>query len=526
MSYIQISPIGEMLRDQAAATPDKPALEFEGRVTTYAELSRRADQVAQALKHLSPGAHVGFLGKNSDLYFQLLFGAARAGLITTALNWRLASPELRFAINDAQVDTLFVGADFEDAVRAIAAELPTVKAIVAMDGAAGDWPAFEAWRDGHAAQPPPRRPSADEVVLQLYTSGTTGLPKGAMLTSRSLMAIRDPAHGEPAAWNDWTADDVSLVAMPVFHIAGTGSALDALLSGSGALSVILKEFNADAVLELMGAGRLTKMFLVPAVLQVLVGIPRVREIDHRGLKSIFYGASPMPLQLLQTCLEVFAGVGFVQVYGLTEVSGYTVVLAPEDHVRGPVERLRSAGRALPGVELAVVAADGGMLPAGEVGEILMRGDMVMRGYWNRPQATAETIDRGGWLHTGDAGYLDAEGYLFIQDRVKDMIVSGGENVYPAEVESAIFGCPGVADVAVIGVPDPRWGEAVKALVVPATDAELTAAEVVAWARERIAGYKLPKSVEFVPPLPRNASGKVLRRELREPYWKGVGRRVN
>jgi long-chain acyl-CoA synthetase len=294
---------------------------------------------------------------------------------------------------------------------------------------------------------------------------------------------------------------------------------------NGAKGVVAREFDPSRVLDFIERDRISKMFMVPAAMQIVVRQPRAREVDFSCLKFLLYGASPIPLDLLKECMEVF-GCGFVQMYGMTETCGTIVALPPEDHDPQGNARMRSAGKPLPGVEIAILGDDGAPLPPLEVGEIATRSAANMTGYWNLPEATANTIDAEGWLRTGDAGYLDEDGYVYIHDRVKDMIITGGENVYPAEVENAIFGHPAVADVAVIGVPDPQWGEAVKAVVVARPGAEATPAEIIAWARERIAGFKTPKSVDFIEALPRNPSGKILRRELREPYWAGVGRRVN
>jgi fatty-acyl-CoA synthase len=262
---------------------------------------------------------------------------------------------------------------------------------------------------------------------------------------------------------------------------------------------------------------------VPAVILFLTQQPNVREIDFSSLKMISYGASPIAADLLLAAKKIM-GCDFMQVYGLTETTGGGTTLAPEDHdpARG---KLRSCGKPSPGHDIRVVDADNRALPAGDVGEIQIRAPNVMKGYWNKADASAKALE-GGWFRTGDAGYFDKDGYLYIHDRVKDMIVSGGENIYPAEVENAIFGHPAVADVAVIGVPDEKWGEAVKAIIVRKPGVAADASDIIAYARDRIAGYKLPKSVDFVDALPRNPTGKILRRELRAPYWEGRARQVN
>jgi long-chain acyl-CoA synthetase len=278
-------------------------------------------------------------------------------------------------------------------------------------------------------------------------------------------------------------------------------------------------------LDFIAKDRISKIFLVPAAIQIVLRDPRARQTDYSRMKHVGYGASPIPLDLLREAVEVF-GCGFAQMYGMTETTGTIVALPPEDHDLNGNQRMRSAGKPLPGVEIAVLDEAGNKLPPGQVGEIATRSPWNMAGYWNLPEATAKTIDKDGWLRTGDAGYLDEDGYVYIHDRVKDMIITGAENVYPAEVESAIYGHPDVADVAVIGVPDEKWGEAVKAIVVPKPGKSPDPQDIIAFARTRVAAYKAPKSVDFIEALPRNASGKILRRELREPFWAGKERRVN
>ena len=260
-------------------------------------------------------------------------------------------------------------------------------------------------------------------------------------------------------------------------------------------------------------------------MQFIVRLPQARQVDFSRLKYMMYGASPIPLDLLRECMDVFK-CGFVQMYGMTETTGTIVTLEPEDHTPEGSPRMRSAGKPLVGVEIAILDAEGNHLPPGKVGEIATRSQVNMVGYWNLPEATERTMTADGWLRTGDAGYLDVDGYVYVHDRVKDMIISGAENIYPAEVENAIFGHPAVAEVAVIGVPDDVWGESVKAVVALKDGQEATAEEIIAFARTRIAGFKSPRSVDFVPALPRNPSGKILKRELREPYWAGKDRRVN
>ncbi len=517
--------LGEMSEIQARVRGSATALEFEGRATSFAEFDRHARQVANGLlaAGLKKGARISYLGKNSDHYFEVLIGAAKAGLVMAPVNWRLAPPEIVYIINDCGAEALFVGPEFADLARRIAPELPSVRLFVAMEGGVPEWPDYVTWRDAQKPDDPGVAVEESDVFVQLYTSGTTGRPKGAMLRHASVLGMRRLDPELMPAWNRWTTDDVSLVAMPIFHIGGTGWGISGLMNG--ARGIVAREFDPNRVLDFIEGFGITKIFMVPAAMQIVVRHPKARQVDYSRIKYILYGASPIPLDLLRESMEVF-GCGFVQMYGMTETTGTIVALPPEDHDPQGNPRMRSAGKPLPGVEVAILDSEGNRLPPGQVGEIATRSIANMAGYWNLPEATAKTIDAQGWLRTGDAGYVDEDGYVYIHDRVKDMIISGGENVYPAEVENAIFGHPDVADVAVIGVPDPKWGEAVKAVVVKKPGHDPKPDDIIAWARERIAGYKAPKSVDFVEALPRNPSGKILRRELREPYWEGKERRVN
>jgi acyl-CoA synthetase (AMP-forming)/AMP-acid ligase II len=375
---------------------------------------------------------------------------------------------------------------------------------------------YEGLRDA-APAPELTPPTLQDDVLQLYTSGTTGLPKGVRLDNANYAAfleLRTQVEGF-----DYGADDTVLIVMPLFHVAGTNISFSGLAAGGRV--IVLPEFTPAAVLRLIEAERVAHIFLVPAMINMLLQAPEIEGADLSSLKSVAYGASPISEAVLATATQRF-GCGFIQFYGMTESTGAGTFLKPSEHGG---ELMRSCGKAWPQMAVKILGEDGQEVGTGEIGEIAIWGGMVMAGYWNRPEATAETVSPDRWLKTGDAGYRNAEGYIFVHDRVKDMIVSGGENIYPAEVENAILGCPGVADAAVIGVPDARWGEAVKAIVVPAAGAAPDPQAVIAWARERIAGYKAPKSVDFIDVLPRNASGKVLRRELRKPYWEGHDRMV-
>jgi acyl-CoA synthetase (AMP-forming)/AMP-acid ligase II len=507
----------DFLTHWASDRPDSPALLEADRRYTYAGLEERTAKVAWALlaAGLQKGDRIAWIGKNSDLYFTLFYGAARVGIVIVPIGWRLAPAEWAYILRDTGATILFTGVGFDGVGDALVSQQVAVSRTVA------EAEARSMIENAVRVAFDPAGP--DDAVLQLYTSGTTGNPKGAVLSNRNLFALRKHSDDADLAYNKWDDDEVVLVAMPCAHIGGTGVGIMALASGLPA--VVLAEFTPDGVFDAIEQGGVTRLFVVPAALQMLVNHPRCSAVDFQRLKYILYGAAPMPLELLRQCITMFA-TQFIQVYGMTETTGTITILPPEDHDPAGNVRMRSAGKPLPGVELRIVDGAGQDLPTGEVGELWTRSSNNMIGYWNLPDATKSTVAEGGWVMTGDAGYLDEDGYLYIHDRVKDMIITGGENVYPAEVESAIYGHPDLLEVAVIGVPDDKWGESVKAVCVPKPGAEVDVDSVMSWARERIAGFKVPKSVDVISALPRNASGKILRKDLRAPYWEGRERQVN
>ena len=508
----------------AAGGRARPMLTCGERMIGWAEMDARSSRVAQALlaAGVAPQDRVAFLDKNGVEYFEVLFGGAKANVVNVAVNWRLAPAEMAYIINDAAARVLFVGAEFLGHLETMEPALKTVETVVVIGATHPRHPAYEAWIARHPAKDPLAPTAPDDVAMQLYTSGTTGLPKGAMLSNANL-GVLIPRTGP--LWG-FDASSVNLVCMPLFHIGGSGWALVGM--AAGAHSIMFREFAPAEILVGLERHRITNALFVPAMLQVLTGVPGAADRDYSALRSIVYGASPITNDVLVRAMRTFR-CPFVQVYGLTETTGAITQLEPEDHVtEGPrATLLRSAGKPFPWVELRI------MDPAGEtacppnvVGELWSRSPQNFRGYWARADDTARTITPDGWLKTGDAGYLDDDGYLFLTDRVKDMIISGGENIYPAEIENALAEHPAVADVAVIGVPDARWGETVKAIVVPRAGMDARPEVIIAFARERLAHFKCPTSVDFVATLPRNPSGKILKRELREPYWRGRERRIN
>ena len=512
-----------IIRKWAVETPEKAAMVFEGSITTWRQLDERSNRIANALAAagVAKADRVVFIDKNGPAYFEVAFGVAKLNAVLVAANWRLAPPEMIYTINDAQAKVVVVGPDFIPLIEQIASELSTVTKIVVT----ADHPKWESFDDfvASGANTDPGAPSDwSDVAMQLYTSGTTGLPKGVMLANSNMFTLYD----EVAAHWAFDSESVNMVAMPLFHIGGCGWAMVGMYFG--AKSIIVREFVPNVVLDLMVEHQATNAIYVPAMLQFMAMVPGAADRDYSSLRRMVYGASPITNEVLIAAMKVFK-VPFVQVYGMTETTGGFTQLSPEDHdPNGPrAHLLRSAGRAYPWVEVKIVSLDTEAdCAAGEVGEVWTRSRQNMLGYWNKPEETAKTITSDGWLKTGDAGYLDEEAFLFLTDRVKDMIVSGGENVYPAEVENALASHPAIAEVAVIGVPHERWGETVKAIVVLRQGVAATAPELMAFAKERLAGYKCPTSVDFTDVLPRNPSGKVLKKDLREPFWAGHTRRIN
>ena len=518
-----IDTISDIIRVHGVERADHPALVLGDRRVSWGQLLERSARTAQALGEASVGSEdrVAFLDKNGIEHFEVFFGAAMHNAVCVDVNWRLAAPEVEYIVNDAEAKVLVVGPDFVPILDAIASRLTTVTKIVVIGGP----PEHERYEDWVARQPavdPGARATNEDIAFQLYSSGTTGRPKGVMLTNTNFFSLVPLAHD---LWG-LSSDSINLVAMPLFHIGGGGWAMAGMYQGC--TSIVVRDLDPAALITLIGTERITHGFLVPAVLQFMLMVPGVAEADFSSLDSLAYGASPISEEVLARSIATF-GCKFWQVYGLTETTGAVMNLPPSDHdLEGANKhRLRSCGLPGPGVEVRIVESDtGDDVSVGEVGEIWIRSAQVMKGYWKMPDETARSITADGWFKTGDAGYLDNDGYVYIHDRVKDMIVSGGENVYPAEVENVLMAHPGIADVAVIGVPDEKWGETPKAIVVRAPGTAATAVDIISFARERLARFKCPATVEWIDALPRNPSGKVLKKDLRAPYWEGRSRNVN
>ena len=513
-------------------TREHPDTEFAvqgDRRLTYREAGEEVNRLANALVDtgLQTGDRAAILSKNSVEYVLLYFACSKAGVVLVPLNYRLAPPEWSYIVNDSEAKVLFSASEFVQGIDGVRGELARIGQFINLDGeGASGWDGYRSFVEGKPTTAPDRTVLPDDDVYQMYTSGTTGRPKGAVLTHRAATANTVQVAFAMGATIESKPGERWLIVAPVYHAAAAITVFSGVYWS--ACLYIMPDFIPHEVVRALDEEDVAMTTLVPAMIQAcLVMVPDVAQREYKNLRLISYGGSPIAEQTLRRAVEVFK-CDFAQGYGMTETTAVISYLLPSDHQRALREKpslLLSAGRPLVGTEVRLVDENDTPVPHGSIGEIIMRGPQVMRGYWNLEDASAEAL-RGGWMHTGDAGVLDEEGFIYIQDRVKDMIVSGGENIYPREVEEVLFQHPAVADAAVIGVPDQRWGETVKAIVVPREGQHPTPEEVIEFCRGRLGGFKLPRSVDFVETLPRNPSGKVLKRELRERYWAGETRRVS
>jgi len=520
----------DALSRHVANRPNAPAYRTGDKVLSFADVEQATNRIANALVAMQVGAgdRVACLTRHHVECLLLTLAACKVGAVCMPVNWRLAPSEVAYIVDHGQAkfimaDEAFIAA-FLRTVGSVSA--PSVRKAVCTERAIDEFQSFADWYGDHGAAFAAVPAGLDDPALQLYSSGTTGLPKGVVLSHRAMLSTsRTVAH-------DWKfdADGVLGNPLPTFHVAGMTMLLLTLYTGG--LTHAYSDFNPGGFIKDIARHGITHSFLVPAMLLFMLQQPDADQADYGTLKLIAYGGSPISETVLREAMRVFK-CDLLQVYGLTEVAGPATFLMPSEHrVDGSrKELLRSAGKPVGGARLRIVDPVSRQdLPEGQTGEVWIECERNLLEYWRDPEATRQAYpegrnERGGWLRTGDGGYLK-DGYLFINDRIKDMIISGGENIYPAEIENLLMKHPAVADGAIIGIPDPTWGEAVKACVVLKLGVQATEREIIDWMRERLAHFKCPKSIAFVDALPRNPTGKILKRVLREPYWKGQERSVN
>lgn len=506
--------VSDILRLQARRSPDKVALVYEGQKDTYADLERLVSRFANRLiaMGVGPGDRVAILSHNNRAFVLARFGIIRAGAVFTPINFMLNAAEVRYVLDHARPVAIIS----EDALCAIADEAlsglanpPQIKAYIRHTGAAVPvgWDDIEDWLAHPDDSTPAVSRGEDDPVQLMYTSGTESHPKGAMLSSRNLFA----QYVSCAIDGHMAADDVDLHCLPLYHCAQ----LDCFLSVDlylGATSILMRAPDVGKMLEMIEAEKVTKLFCPPTVWIALLRHPDFDTRDLTSLKKGYYGASVMPVAIVEELVRRLPGMGLWNFYGQTEMAPVATILQPEEQLR----KLGSAGRPAINVETSVVDDDGRPVAVGEVGEIVHRGSQVMLGYYLDEAKTREAF-RGGWFHSGDLGRFDEDGYLYLVDRKKDMIKSGGENVASREVEEVLFKHPDVQEAAVFGIPDEKWIEAVTAVVVARPGVTADVASIEAHCRTHLAGYKRPKAIHLAESLPKNASGKILKRELRERY---------
>jgi acyl-CoA synthetase (AMP-forming)/AMP-acid ligase II len=515
--------LADISRRNAKLFGDRVGLVFEGQRITHRAFAKRVYRVANALLDMGirHQDRIAVLSKSSSQLLEICGATDAVGFISVVLNHRLVLRELADICLDAEPSVLFFTSEFAATASSLRAAIPSVRQCICIDGTADGALDYEAMLAPASDAEPAARAAEDDVAWLVYTSGTTGRPKGVMLTHGALFRAAMANALEGSSPDPTTG----LIVMPLFHVGGRLLFLVYTLLGG---TVILHaNFDAEATLAAIAQERVTSMHVAPAMLQRILEIPDRSAFDTSSLVNVRYASAPMPVPLLRRCIEAFGPI-FVQTYGMTECLAVTTLKAHEHKLAGTpeeVRRLASAGQPTLGVELRILRDDGGIAKPGEIGEVLIRSRSTMKGYWNNNTATVATL-RGGFMHTGDIGQIDEDGFLYILDRKKDMIVSGGENIYSWEVEEALRHHPSVAEVAVIGVPDATWGETVKALVVLRDAAQAEEGELIAYCRTRIASYKKPSSIEFRPSLPRMFNGKLDKKTLREPYWQGHDRRVS
>jgi acyl-CoA synthetase (AMP-forming)/AMP-acid ligase II len=518
MDWMKRHLLGDIVRDNAERFPDKVALIGpDGQERTFNDFNCRVNSLNQAVSSmgLTKGDRVAVLARNCPEYVEI-YGLGKSGLIIVPLNWRLAAAEIEKLVAHSAPKVLFVDESFADLVDSIRSRLASVDQFVYLGAAREGWNIYSSLVTDSGAQEPKVTVAEDDVVCLMYTSGTTGAPKGVALTHRGVVG-----NCRVSSQNllGLTADDVTLAVMPLFHAGGMWYHLFPSFA-TGCTTVMLREFDAAVVLSTLQDRHITNIHIVPTMLGALINHPAIDKVDVSRLRLIFYAASSIPADLLKQAMRAFGACDFVQAYGSTEAGILTVLNAQDHRAARQADRealLSSCGRPAADTEIQLLDDSDAPVSPRLIGEIVVRSDRMMKGYWLDPQATGRVLSDAGWFRTGDLGYTDQDGYLYIIDRKNDMIVTGGENVFPTEVEEFLYRDPDVLEAAVFGIPDPQWVERVVAAVVLRPGVQTGADEVLARLRRDLAGYKCPKQIYITQTLPKNAVGKILRKDLRKRY---------
>jgi acyl-CoA synthetase (AMP-forming)/AMP-acid ligase II len=518
--------IGKLLTKTATTFPDRLAIVHGSKKLSYRQFNARVNRLANGLKHLGlrQGDRVALLQYNYPETLESIFACFKGGHGAVPINWRLHPKEFSFIIDHAEAKAVILSPEFNEAIVQVRAKIPNVRHLITLSDAEGELMDYEALSSKGSDQFPDAAVHADDLAWLFYTSGTTGLPKGAMLTHRNLMAMTMNFFADICP--GFGPEDAILHAAPLSHGSGL-YALPNVAKGAANIIPASKSFDPDLIFRSIQNYHVTNMFAAPTMVKLMVESPGVDRYDHASMRALDYGGAPMLVEDLKKAMAKL-GPCLVQLYGQAESPMTITYLPHRDHVLEgsdeQMKRLASAGIPRTDVEVMIFDSEDRERPTGEIGEIVTRSDLVMKGYWRNPEATRETL-RNGWLHTGDMGYMDEKGYLFIMDRSKDMIISGGENVYPREIEEVLIQHPSVREVAVIGVPDPKWGEAIKAIVSLVKGHSVTSETLIDFCKDHIASYKKPRSVDFVDELPKNNYGKILKTDLRARYWEGREKKV-
>ena len=511
----------DFLNIATAICPDKAAIIFEEKRYSFGQLNERVNRLANGLLQLGvkKGDRVGLLQVNCNQCVETYFAVTKMGAMYVPLNFRAKEKELIYMLNTADATAILSGERYLDMVRAMRPELKTVQHFISIDSKQDDMLSYEDIITSASADEVVADIEDNDTTILMYTAGTTGFPKGVMLShnSFSVYVVENVTPADPVS------EEKNILTVPLYHVAGIQATMAAIYGGR--TLVMERQFDAKEWMELVQAEKTNRAMMVPTMLKQVVDHPDFVKYDLSSMKVITYGAAPMPLPVIKKALELFPGVAFINAFGQTETASTITALSPEDHmltgtqeeIDRKLKRLTSIGKPMADVEMQIIDEEGNKLPTGEIGEIVARGPRIMTGYWKDEEKTQNTIDKDGWVHTGDMGYKDEDGYFFLAGRATDMIIRGGENISPEEIEDVIHSHPYVEECAVIGVPDETWGEEPRAIICCKAGVSLTEDELIEYCREKLASFKRPRSVVFSDKLPRNTMGKVLKKDLREKY---------